>query len=64
MRSAACPAIHGDNIVKQSPIVDQLHGTPFCSGWQRNNRFAFFAADVDGNETEFFLKKGNKRLAC
>ena len=53
-----------DSIVKQSPIVDQLHGTPLLIVVGKDGKsFRAFVRRVEGQETEFFLKSETKDWA-
>ncbi len=46
-----------DTLVKQSPVVDQIHGTPLLVVVGPDGKsFRVFVRRVDGKETEFFLK--------
>jgi hypothetical protein len=46
-----------DLVVKQSPIVDHLHGTPLLLVVGPDGKsFRMFSSRVDGEATEFFLK--------
>ena len=46
-----------DTLVKQSPVVDQLHGTPLLVVVGPDGKsFRVFVRRIDGQEAEFFLK--------
>ena len=46
-----------DTLVKQSPVVDQIHGTPLLVVVGPDGKsFRVFIRRVDGKEAEFFLK--------
>jgi hypothetical protein len=57
----AARAYPWDVAVKQSPIVDHLHGTPLLLAVGPDGKsFRVFISRVDGEETEFFLKSETK----
>jgi hypothetical protein len=44
--------------VKQSPVVDQVHGTPLLVAVGPDGKsFRVFVSRIDGKDTEFFLKQ-------
>ena len=44
-------------LVKQSPIMDRVHGTPLLVVAEPDKKsFRVFVSRIDGNDTEFFLK--------
>ncbi len=46
-----------DTVVKQSPIVDHVHGTPLLLVVGPDGKsFRVFLSRIDGNDAEFFLK--------
>ena len=46
-----------DGLVKQSPVVDRIHGTPLLLAVGPDGKsFRVFVSQIDGKETEFFLK--------
>ncbi len=46
-----------DTLVKQSPVVDRVNGTPLLVAIGPDGKsFRVFVSRVDGNDTEFFLK--------
>ena len=46
-----------DSLVKQSPVVDHVHGTPLLVVVGADGKsFRAFVSRVDGKDTEFFLK--------
>jgi hypothetical protein len=59
--SGAARAYPWDSVVKQSPIVDRLRGTPLLLVVGKDKKsFRVFVSRVDGNDTEFFLKSDTK----
>jgi hypothetical protein len=46
-----------DTLVKQSPVVDQVHGTPLLVAVGPDGKsFRVFVSRIDGKDAEFFLK--------
>ena len=46
-----------DSLVKQSPVVDRVHGTPLLVAVGADGKsFRVFVSRIDGKDTEFFLK--------
>jgi hypothetical protein len=46
-----------DTLVKQSPVVDQVHGTPLLVAVGPDGKsFRVFISRIDGKDAEFFLK--------
>jgi len=46
-----------DTLVKQSPVVDQVHGTPLLAAVGPDGKsFRVFISRIDGKDAEFFLK--------
>jgi hypothetical protein len=46
-----------DTLVKQSPVVDRVHGTPLLVAVGPDGKsFRVFVSRIDGNDAEFFLK--------
>ena len=46
-----------DTLVKQSPVVDRVNGTPLLVAIGPDGKsFRVFVSRIDGNDTEFFLK--------
>jgi hypothetical protein len=47
-----------DTLVKQSPVVDQVHGTPLLVAVGPDGKsFRVFISRIDGKDAEFFLKE-------
>jgi hypothetical protein len=47
-----------DTLVKQSPVMDRVHGTPLLVAVGPDGKsFRVFVSRVDGKDTEFFLKR-------
>jgi hypothetical protein len=50
-----------ETVVKQSPIMDRVHGTPLLVVAEPDGKsFRVFVSRVDGNDTEFFLNGESK----
>jgi len=50
-----------DALVKQSPVVDHVHGTPLLLAVGPDGKsFRAFVSRIDGKDAEFFLKKGEE----
>ena len=46
-----------DTLVKQSPVVDHVHGTPLLVAVGPDGKsFRVFVSRIDGKDAEFFLK--------
>ncbi len=46
-----------DSLVKQSPVLDRVHGTPLLVAVGPDGKsFRVFVAQIDGKDAEFFLK--------
>ncbi len=46
-----------DTLVKQSPVIDHIHGTPLLIAVGPDGKsFRIFVSRIDGKDTEFFLK--------
>ncbi len=58
MRSTgAARAYPWDSLVKQSPVVDRVHGTPLLAAVGPDGKsFRVFISRIDGKDAEFFLK--------
>jgi Protein of unknown function (DUF3179) len=54
---SASRAYPWDTLVKQSPVVDRVHGTPLLVAVGRDGKsFRVFISRIDGKDAEFFLK--------
>jgi hypothetical protein len=55
--AGASRAYPWDTLVKQSPVVDHVHGTPLLVAVGPDGKsFRVFISRIDGKEAEFFLK--------
>ena len=53
----AARAYPWDSLVKQSPVVDHVHGTPLLAAVGPDGKsFRVFISRIDGKDAEFFLK--------
>ena len=60
----AARAYPWETVVKQSPIIDQVHGTPILLVVAPDGKsFRVFASRVDDKDEEFFLKGDTKHWA-
>ena len=51
-----------DTLVKQSPVVDHVHGTPLLVAVGPDGKsFRVFVSRIDGKDAEFFLKGESRR---
>jgi len=56
--SGASRAYPWDGLVKQSPVIDRVHGTPLVIAVAPDGTsFRVFIARIDGKDAEFFLKR-------
>ena len=57
----AARAYPWDSLVKQSPVVDHVHGTPLLAAVGPDGKsFRVFVSRIDGKDAEFFLKGENE----
>jgi uncharacterized protein DUF3179 len=50
-----------DSFVKQSPVIDRVHGTPLLVALGPDKKsFRVFVSRVEGQDTDFFLKADSK----
>jgi hypothetical protein len=55
--SGASRAYAWDSLVKQSPVMDRVHGTPLLVAVGADGKsFRVFVSRIDGKDAEFFLK--------